>query len=48
MIIPKILPHHPQDCPLNFIAEATPSFDNLSQHLTVCVCKVGQYHDQRF
>jgi hypothetical protein len=33
--------------PLQLVAEITPFFDILSQHLTILVCKVGQYLDQR-
>jgi hypothetical protein len=48
MIIPKILPHNPQNRPLHFVAETAPSFDNLSQHLTVFARKVSQFLSQRF
>ena len=36
MIIPKILPHNPQNRLLQFIAETAPSLDNSCQHLTIC------------
>ena len=48
MIILKTLAHHPQNRPLQLIAETTPSFDNLGQHLTVFARKVSQYLSQRF
>jgi hypothetical protein len=38
-------PHHR---PLQLVAEITSSFDNLRQHLTIRVRKVGQYLDQIF
>ena len=43
MIIPKTLAHHPQNRPLQLIAETTPSFDNSCQHLTIFARKVSRY-----
>jgi len=42
------LPHHPQNRLLQLVAETAPSFDNLSQHLTVFARKVSQFLSQRF
>jgi hypothetical protein len=36
-------PPHRQNRPLQVLAEITPSFDDLRQHATIRVCKVGQY-----
>ena len=47
MIILKTLSHHSQNRPLQLLAETAPSFDNLSQHLTVFARKVSQYLSQR-
>ena len=39
--------HLPRNRLLQLVAETTPSFDDLRQHATIHVCKVGQYMSQR-
>ena len=36
-----------QNRPLQVLAETIPSFDNLRQHASIHVSKVGQYMSQR-
>jgi len=40
------LPYHPQNRPFKLVAETRPSFDDLRQHASIDVRKVGQYLDQ--